>query len=136
MKIKQCRICGTTDLSKFFQSSLNSRKTIFACKQCNGKETAERYRKNKRAALAYKGDKCSMCGYDKCVAALDFHHLDPATKDPNWHTLRGRSLKQIKQELDKCILVCNRCHKEIHHLTEEDETENELLSSNLSGCTK
>lgn len=32
-------------------------------------------------ALEYKGNKCSICGYDKCLGALEFHHLDSEEKD-------------------------------------------------------
>jgi hypothetical protein len=32
-------------------------------------------------AIAYKGGECSICGYNKCVAALEFHHLNPSEKD-------------------------------------------------------
>lgn len=28
-------------------------------------------------AIAYKGGKCQCCGYDKCIQALEFHHIDP-----------------------------------------------------------
>ena len=65
-------------------------------------------------ALEYKGGKCSVCGYDRCVAALEYHHVDPASKE---FTISGciRSWEKTKAELDKCILVCANCHREIHH---------------------
>ena len=69
----------------------------------------------KRWALEYKGNKCQCCGYDKCVDALDFHHLDETQKD---FGISDRNVptdwKSIKNELDKCILVCSNCHCEIH----------------------
>ena len=63
----------------------------------------------------YKGGPCcSRCGYNKCKAALCFHHEDPSTKEfqisGNW----GLSWEKTKLELDKCILVCANCHAEIH----------------------
>ena len=66
-------------------------------------------------AVAYKGGKCVFCGYKKTIAALDFHHVDEKTKDFGL-SQRGltRSWKRIKKELDKCILVCANCHREIH----------------------
>lgn len=30
---------------------------------------------------AYKGGKCIVCGYNKSIRALQFHHLDPTQKD-------------------------------------------------------
>jgi 5-methylcytosine-specific restriction endonuclease McrA len=66
-------------------------------------------------SVQYKGGKCCICGYDKCYDALEFHHLDPSQKDfglsSNGHT---RSWEKVKEELDKCILVCANCHREIH----------------------
>lgn len=32
-------------------------------------------------AIDYKGGKCSVCGYNKCRAALEFHHTNPNEKD-------------------------------------------------------
>ncbi|HLO47633.1 MAG TPA: hypothetical protein VK211_04325 [Kamptonema sp.] len=54
-----------------------------------------------------------MCGYSKSIAALDFHHLSPKYKD---FKISGRSVSfdTIVPELNKCILVCANCHREIH----------------------
>ena len=66
-------------------------------------------------AVTYKGGKCEKCGYNKCIAALDFHHLNPLEKDFSIGN-KGytRSWENIKKEIDKCILVCANCHREIH----------------------
>lgn len=72
------------------------------------------YRKNiKKRMVEYKGGRCQICGYNKCIEALDFHHLDPKDKDFN---ISGgtRSFEKLKPEIDKCILVCSNCHREIH----------------------
>ncbi len=54
------------------------------------------------------------CGYNTHVGALDFHHVDPSTKEFGVSN-KGmtRSWEKIKAELDKCILVCANCHREI-----------------------
>ena len=46
---------------------------------------------------------------------LEFHHLNPDEKDFGIGT-KGytRSIEINKQEVDKCILVCANCHREIH----------------------
>lgn len=69
----------------------------------------------KKKAVSYLGEKCSLCGYDTCIDALEFHHIDPTQKDFGI-SYKGitRSWEKIKDELDKCILVCLNCHKEIH----------------------
>lgn len=62
-----------------------------------------------------KGGKCQVCGYDRCLIALDFHHIDETTKE---FGLSQRDLTKswvkIKAELSKCVLVCANCHREIH----------------------
>jgi 5-methylcytosine-specific restriction endonuclease McrA len=69
----------------------------------------------KRKAIDYKGGKCNNCGYDKCDSALQFHHIDPSQKDFGIST-EGviRKWEAIKEELDKCVLLCVRCHAEEH----------------------
>ena len=66
--------------------------------------------------------KCSSCGYDKSIAALDFHHLDPSKKENNLTTFfhLNRPKNNILHpktiaELDKCVLLCANCHRELHN---------------------
>lgn len=65
-------------------------------------------------AVEYLGGKCRRCGYNKCLAALEFHHRNPSEKEFSWDRLRGRSWGSIVEELDKCDLLCSNCHKEEH----------------------
>lgn len=60
------------------------------------------------------GGKCSRCGYDRCVDALEFHHVNPAEKEFKLGSGNTMSWQEYKRELSKCILVCSNCHKEIH----------------------
>ena len=72
------------------------------------------WRKRKKIQLVeYKGGKCEKCGYNKSIAVLQFHHLDPNEKD---FTISGKSysFERLKKEVDKCIMVCANCHIEIH----------------------
>lgn len=78
------------------------------------KRDTSSYRKNiKKRLIEYKGGECQICGYNKCQDALEFHHLDPSKKDYN---ISGgtKSFNTLKSEVDKCILVCANCHREIH----------------------
>lgn len=76
---------------------------------------SKRRQKIKEMSIAYKGGSCSKCGYYKCNGALEFHHLDPTKKDFSV-AKKGHcsSWEKVKKELDKCILVCANCHREIH----------------------
>lgn len=95
----------------------SSRKQKYCSRKCQKTGSVKARRQAlKKMALEYKGNKCKICGYDKCLQALEFHHLDPNEKDfgiaAKGHT---RSWESIKKELDKCILVCSNCHMEIHY---------------------
>lgn len=80
----------------------------------NRKQAAYQRRKELRArAIAYLGGKCQICGYDKYQAAFDFHHLDPMGKDFNI-SAGLTSWERIQPELDKCVLLCSNCHREVH----------------------
>ena len=75
--------------------------------------------KNSRARLKERavyvmGDKCAICGYDKCQTALEFHHLNPEEKDFSFSTNTNKAWNTVRNELKKCILVCANCHREIH----------------------
>lgn len=76
----------------------------------------------KKKLVDYKGGKCEICGYDKCINALDFHHLNPNEKDFGISNYTVLSFDKLKKEVDKCILVCANCHREIH-AKENEETE-------------
>lgn len=65
-------------------------------------------------AVKAKGGCCNNCGYDKCVQALDFHHLMPLKKEASWTVMRFWSATRIESELDKCVLLCANCHREVH----------------------
>lgn len=85
------------------------------CAKCASESVSKRRRVVKQKAIDYKGGKCSICGYNKCNRALEFHHLDPTQKD---FGIGGKGATiawtKIQKELDKCILVCSNCHCEIH----------------------
>lgn len=74
-----------------------------------------RYRKRvKIKSIEYLGGKCYICGYSKCIEALHFHHLDPSQKMFN---ISGSSYSwdRIRNELNKCILLCANCHAEVEY---------------------
>jgi hypothetical protein len=76
---------------------------------------SKRRKRLKQLAVESKGGKCEVCGYFRCISALDFHHLDESKKSFSLGT-RGltRSWTKIEEEIQKCILVCSNCHREIH----------------------
>lgn len=101
-----CRVCG-----KEFQYDRSKRngQTATRCGKCG----VQKFRKNQKLkSVEYKGGKCAICGYNKSVEALDFHHIDPTQKSfglggttKAWHI--------VQAELDKTILLCANCHREV-----------------------
>jgi hypothetical protein len=60
------------------------------------------------------GGKCSICGYNKYIGALNFHHKDPAQKEFGLSSSKTtRSIDALRKEAAKCILLCVRCHAEV-----------------------
>lgn len=66
----------------------------------------------KNKAIQYMGGCCQICGYNKCEAALHFHHINP--QDKFFNISSKDYWEDIVDELDKCILCCGNCHAEIH----------------------
>lgn len=86
------------------------------CKICHQQKYKERSKISKQLAVDYLGGECSRCGYNKNLAALDFHHLDPKSKNKEASMMHRGSFHRIIPELDKCILLCANCHREEHNL--------------------
>jgi 5-methylcytosine-specific restriction endonuclease McrA len=86
----------------------------YRCKRCRADRVSEHRRKLKALLVAEAGGRCVVCGYDRYVGALEFHHLDPAQKrltlSRNGVTL---SLDAVRAEAAKCVLVCSNCHAEV-----------------------
>lgn len=86
----------------------------YRCKRCRAERVSRRRRDVKAIVVREAGGKCGLCGYDRCVAALHFHHIDP--DDKQFHiALRGaaRSLERVRLEVKKCVLLCANCHAEV-----------------------
>lgn len=119
-----CAICG---------KPLTGRQTQYCSKRCKIRDrdnfvTQKRRRiGRKRELISMQGGKCVRCGYNKNLAALSFHHLDPAEKafEVDLRSLANRSRAAIEREVEKCILLCLRCHAEVHHRSEDMRLEAE-----------
>jgi hypothetical protein len=75
-------------------------------------------RKNMALLKAEAGGKCVVCGYNRCAAALEFHHIDPTVKEGGVIGTTASLAKQ-RTEAAKCVLLCSNCHREAHHSTLE-----------------
>lgn len=61
-----------------------------------------------------KRNGCGRCGYNKCLEALEFHHVT-GIKTANVSSLKR--VRQIREELHRCEfeVLCANCHREEHH---------------------
>jgi transposase-like protein len=88
--------------------------THYRCARCVVEAVSARRRLVKEILVAEAGGQCAACGYRDCIGALQFHHLDPATK--RFHVGKDgvtRSLDRARAEARKCILLCANCHAEV-----------------------
>jgi hypothetical protein len=85
--------------------------------ELNRKNSKKCKKRNYEFISEIKKGGCSECGYDKHPSALQFHHVDPSTKSDTvgFLTHKPASLDRLKEEIDKCILLCANCHAEHHN---------------------
>jgi 5-methylcytosine-specific restriction endonuclease McrA len=66
-----------------------------------------------------RGSKCAICGYNKNYSALVWHHINPQTKELEMvdiHVINSQEkLNKAKEEANKCVLLCQNCHMELHY---------------------
>lgn len=104
---KECKKHGLTEYV------LNNQNCLI-CKKCRSENVIKERQNKKIKAVEYLGGKCVICGYDKCIGALEFHHKDPNEKDIDYIKIKSRAWGTLKTELDKCVLLCSNCHREAH----------------------
>jgi transposase-like protein len=83
----------------------------YRCARCNNESVAARRRRVKEILVNEAGGCCRLCGFDRYVGALQFHHLDRAGKAFSL-SRQGvtRSLERAREEARKCVLLCANCH--------------------------
>ena len=83
---------------------------------CNSCIMRNRILRVKTKLVKLKGGKCVICGYNKCIKALEFHHIDPQQKRFEISPCLGNtSLAVLIEEINKCMLVCSNCHRELEY---------------------
>src|SRR3990167_11159035 len=79
----------------------------------NIEAVTKRRKKLKQMAIELKGGKCQICGYNKYQGALDLHHIRGKKEFSIGDKGYTRSWEKVQAELDKCVLVCANCHREL-----------------------
>ena len=79
----------------------------------SSKAVVQFLQRRKKWAVEAFGGKCGICGYNKCIEALEFHHLDPSQKEFTL-TASVANRQVFVEELKKCVCLCSNCHREVH----------------------
>ena len=85
----------------------------YRCPKCRADSVIRRRARIRDAVIAEAGGCCAICGYSRNPSALQFHHLDPATKEFTLRNGHTRSLERMRAEAAKCVLLCANCHAEV-----------------------
>ena len=103
-------VCKRHGRTTFFLETRGS----YRCKRCRAENVAWHRQKLKATLVAEAGGCCSLCGYDRNVRALQFHHRDPSLKRVD---VSGRGITYaidvLRAEARKCVLLCGNCHVEV-----------------------
>lgn len=108
MEERSCSRHGKT------QFALHGTPAYWRCLQCLSENVTTHRKRNRLILIKEAGGKCIACGYNRALNALQFHHLDPKTKE---FGLSGKgqtySLERQRKEAAKCVLLCANCHAEV-----------------------
>lgn len=127
-----CRVCKVEKNEDEFYFKVKSEgKKQLECKECTKKMVTNHYSNNKeyyknktKFHTTLKKDwfneykltlKCKECG-ENHPAVLDFHHNNPNQKESEVSTMvyKNWSLNKIKEEINKCTVLCSNCHRKLH----------------------
>lgn len=116
--MKDCRGCDRQlPASSFYQYKTGPKagQCVHFCIPCAKLKAKERARLLKEKVLDIAGKhQCEICDYDKYVGALEFHHCNPEEKDFQINRAAMKDKQKLLDELNKCVLLCSNCHREVH----------------------
>jgi len=129
------KICSTCKIEKDINEFSNNKNKKdgkqLSCKNCCKSQQKKCYYKDKSKyfnrskiqrnktqdfIIEYKKERCCEKCNEKRYYILDFHHIEHKTKSDNIGDLSSSgNFNQLKNEIEKCILLCKNCHYEFHH---------------------
>ncbi len=113
--LELCKRCGKDKGKNPYKGKARQ----YCSKKCLTKDCIDRLRKKRKLELVIlKGGCCQKCGYKKSLSALQFHHLYDKKFTVNKAISLNIKVNKIKEEIDKCLLLCANCHAEEHFGTD------------------
>jgi transposase len=86
----------------------------YRCRRCRSEAVSRRRRRVKAILVSEAGGCCRICGYDRNMRGLHFHHLDPSHKRLSINAKGvALALETLRTEARKCVLLCSNCHAEV-----------------------
>lgn len=114
-KSDEQRICRKHGLTAFVHEPSKAG-TGYRCRLCRVEAITTKRRALKQRLADHLGGSCSDCGYNRCIEALHFHHVDG--KDATISSMIGAyQAKAVWKEVERCVLLCANCHAERHSQT-------------------
>ena len=111
--VENMRVCRRHGPHLHYRAVDKAGRVRWRCRRCIGEAVTRRKQRVRRTLIEEAGGCCAVCGYDRCIINLHFHHVDPSTKELDMTARVGRSLAAFREEAQKCVLVCANCHGEI-----------------------
>lgn len=135
---KYCKHClQNKPLSAYHSngySTSGTRKYKPLCKKCEqDKKRITFYIKVRDILLRQDREyACELCGYNKNIAALEFHHFEDEIKDYEISNMSSMSEKTLSTEIEKCALLCSNCHREYHNPLQDKQHLGAVLVSTMA----
>jgi hypothetical protein len=107
------RVCKRHGLVEFHEYGAGGGTRRLRCRRCVGEAVNRRHRRLRATLVGEARGRCCICGYDRCILNLHFHHVRPEEKAFPMTVSSGKSIAAYRAEARKCILVCANCHGEI-----------------------
>lgn len=117
-KTPYCRSCKSN-----FDKNYSKKENVKEKKKYSNKMWVEKRKISIKFWKIEKGGSCKKCG-ERRLQCLDFHHLIPSKKDIEVsYLISSYSIDHphIKEEIDKCILLCKNCHSDFHYLEKKGD---------------
>lgn len=103
----QCKDCNKESCKNYYNANRESEK-----KRISSKSNSIRIRNRNFILNLLKNSSCKDCN-NSDYRVLEFDHLPIFKKDNNISSLihSSHSLEKIKEEINKCEIVCANCHR-------------------------